>query len=59
MSRTTVPLTAALVLAFGAVAVAQGQEVAEEPEVGLRLEEIRDMPSNNYLLIFKKIRLEQ
>ncbi|KAF9566610.1 hypothetical protein EC968_003701 [Mortierella alpina] len=35
------------------------QEVAEESAVGLRLEEIRDMPSNNYLLIFKKIRLEQ
>ncbi|KAF9949354.1 hypothetical protein BGZ72_008852 [Mortierella alpina] len=45
--------------AWGVKDIEEIQKVAEEPEVGLRVEEIRDMPSNNYMLIFKKISLEQ
>jgi hypothetical protein len=34
------------------------QKVAEN-EAHLKLIEIRDMPSNNYLLVFQKISLEE
>ncbi|KAG9324481.1 hypothetical protein KVV02_006075 [Mortierella alpina] len=44
---------------WGVKDIEEIQKVAEESDVGLRLHEIRDMPSNNYLLIFKKISLEQ